>query len=197
MRADYFPEYTTPVTVGRQVVVIGCGNTAIDAARTAIRLGCDEVTVVYRRSKEEAPARIEELEHAEEEGVKFSFLSNPKRFLPGDDGQVKSLICDRMSLGPSDESGRSRPIPIPDAEFVIETDTVISALGFNVNPVIAQTTPGLEVSRRGVVVADHETGQTSRERIFAGGDVITGGATVIIAMGQGKRAAKAIDEYMM
>jgi len=197
MQADHFPEYTTPVMVGRKVVVIGCGNTAIDAARIAIRLGRDEVTVVYRRSREEVPARIEELAHAEEEGVKFSFLSNPTYFIPDDNGWVKGLACDKMELGPPDESGRRRPIPIPNSEFVIETDTVVTALGFNVNPIIAKTTPGLEVDRRGVVVADPETGQTSREGVFAGGDVITGGATVILAMGQGKKAAGAIDAYLI
>ncbi len=196
MQADHFPEYTTPVMVGRKVVVIGCGNTAIDAARIAIRLGRDEVTVVYRRSREEVPARIEELAHAEEEGVKFSFLSNPTHFIPDDNGWVKGLACAQMELGPPDESGRRRPIPIPNSEFVIETDTVVTALGFNVNPIIAKTTPGLEVDRRGVVVADPETGQTSREGVFAGGDVITGGATVILAMGQGKKAAGAIDAYL-
>jgi glutamate synthase (NADPH/NADH) small chain len=195
MRADRFPLYGTPITCGKNAAVIGAGNTAMDAARTALRLNQHSSTIVYRRSREEAPARDEEIKHAEEEGVKFHFLTAPTRFI-GENGWLKAMECIRMELGEPDESGRRRPVPIPGSEFVMETDTVVSALGFGVNPLIPTTTPGLKTNRWGIVIADPATGKTAKHGVFAGGDVITGGATVILAMGQAKIAAKAMQEFL-
>ena len=178
------------------MAVIGGGNVAMDAARTSLRLGADEVTIVYRRSREELPARIEEVHHAEEEGVHFHFLVNPTEVLGDEAGNVIGMQCIKMELGEPDESGRRRPIPIKDSEFVIDLDTVIVAIGNSPNPIIPHTTPGLEVSRWGTIVINDETGMTSLPGVFAGGDIVTGAATVISAMGQGKRAARGIHDFL-
>jgi glutamate synthase (NADPH/NADH) small chain len=196
MKAYLFPEHLTPVNVGERVVVIGGGNVAMDSARCALRLGAQEVRVVYRRSRAELPARLEEAENAEEEGAIFQFLTNPKSFIGNDEGVVTGMECVEMELGEPDASGRPRPIPKPDSEFVIDTDTVIVALGTTPNPLIPATTEGLETTRKGTVVADKETGLTGRAAVWAGGDLTTGSATVISAMGAGKRAAASIHAYL-
>jgi len=196
MKAYKFPEYDTPVWVGKKVAVVGGGNSAMDSARSALRLGADEVWVVYRRSRKEMPTRLEEVENAEEEGIKFKFLSNPVRYFGDERGWVKGMECIAMELGEPDESGRRRPIPIKGSEFVIDVDTVIVAIGNTANPLIQQTTKGLEVTRWGTIVIEEETGKTSKEGVYAGGDIVSGVATVISAMGAGKRAAKAIHEYL-
>jgi glutamate synthase (NADPH/NADH) small chain len=167
----------------------------MDSARTALRLGAEESIIVYRRSEQELPARSEEVEHAKEEGIVFQLLTNPTRFIEKD-GAVARVECIRMELGEPDESGRRRPVPIPGSEFTLEVDTVVIAIGNGPHPLIPQTTDGLELTRRGNIVADPETGQTSKEGVFAGGDIVTGAATVIQAMGAGKRAAAAIDRYL-
>ncbi len=196
MKAYKFPEYDTPIKIGKKVAVIGGGNVAMDAARTSLRLGASDVHIVYRRSREEMPARLEEVHHAEEEGVQFQLLTNPVEIIGDEKGNVVGMRCIRMELGEPDESGRRRPIPIPNSDFVIDVNTVIIAVGNSPNPIISQTTPGLEVTRWGGIVIDEETGMTSREGIFAGGDIVTGAATVISAMGAGKRAARGIHEYI-
>ena len=195
MRAFLFPEYDTPIKVGKRVITVGGGNVAMDSARTALRLGAEESIIVYRRSEQELPARAEEVEHAKEEGVRFQLLTNPVRFVERH-GAIGGAECIRMELGEPDESGRRRPVPIEGSEFIIDADTVVIAIGNGPHPLIPRTTPGLELTRRGNIVADPETGQTSREGVFAGGDIVTGAATVIQAMGAGKRAAAAIDRYL-
>lgn len=196
MKSYLFPDYLTPVNVGDKVVVIGGGNVAMDSVRCALRLGASEVRVVYRRSRAEMPARLEEAENAEEEGVIFQFLTNPTRFLGNDKGVVTGMECVEMELGEPDASGRPRPVVKPNSEFAIETDTVIVALGTTPNPLIQATTKGLETTRRGTVVADKETGLTTKTATWAGGDLTTGAATVISAMGAGKRAAASIHDYL-
>lgn len=196
MKAYLFPEYDTPIRVGKKVAVIGAGNVAMDSARSALRLGAEEVYIVYRRSREEMPARKEEIENAEEEGVKFKFLAAPTRFIGDEKGWVKQMECIRMELGPPDESGRRRPVPVKGSEFIMDTDTVIIAIGRTPNPIIQLTTEGLNVTKWGTIVVD-ENGKTSIEGVYAGGDIVTGEATVISAMGAGKRAARAIHEYLM
>jgi glutamate synthase (NADPH/NADH) small chain len=196
MKAYAFPEYDTPIRIGRHVVVIGGGNVAMDSARSALRLGAEEVCIVYRRSREELPARHEEVENAEEEGIVCKFLAAPLRFIGDEKGWVKQMECVCMELGAPDESGRRRPVPVKGSEFVMDVDTVIVAIGRTPNPIIQQTTEGLEVTRRGTIVAD-ENGKTSIEGVYAGGDIVTGEATVISAMGAGKKAARAIHEYLM
>ena len=191
----YDEEYRTPVKLGKKVAVVGAGNVSMDAARTALRLG-SEVYIVYRRTEKESPARAEEIEHAKEEGVKFMFLTNPVEIIPDENGWVKSMKCIKMELGEPDEKGRRRPVEIPDSEFILEVDTVIMSIGTSPNPLISQTTPGLETNRWKCIVADEETGKTTKDRVFAGGDAVTGAATVILAMGAGKKAAKAIDEMI-
>lgn len=195
MRAFLFPEYDTPIKVGKRVITVGGGNVAMDSARTALRLGAEESIIVYRRSEQELPARSEEVEHAREEGVNFQLLTNPVRFVDKD-GAIAGAECIRMQLGEPDESGRRRPVPVEGSEFLIDADTVVIAIGNGPHPLIPRTTPGLDLTRRGNIVADPETGQTSREGVFAGGDIVTGAATVIQAMGAGKRAAVAIDRYL-
>jgi len=195
MRAFLFPEYDTPIKVGKRVITVGGGNVAMDSARTALRLGAEESIIVYRRSEQELPARAEEVEHAKEEGINFQLLTNPVRFIEKD-GAIAGAECIRMELGEPDESGRRRPIPIPGSEFIIEADTVVIAVGNGPHPLVPRTTPGLELTRRGNIVADPETEQTSKKGVFAGGDIVTGAATVIQAMGAGKRAAAAIDRYL-
>ena len=190
----YRDDYDTPIHTGKKVVVVGGGNVAMDAARTALRLGA-ETTIVYRRTEKELPARQEEVHHAKEEGILFSMLTNPVEVIGDENGWVKAVRCIRMELGEPDESGRRSPVEIPGSEFDIETDTVIMSLGTSPNPLIARTTEGLETNRRGCIVAD-ENGATSRPGVFAGGDAVTGAATVILAMGAGRKAAAAIHEYL-
>jgi glutamate synthase (NADPH/NADH) small chain len=193
MRA-YDPSYDTPIYVGKKVAVVGGGNVAMDAARTALRLGAD-VTIVYRRTEKELPARVEEVHHAKEEGIVFKMLTNPVAVLGNDKGWVTGIRCIRMELGEPDESGRRSPIPIPDSEFEMDVDVVIMALGTSPNPLIANTTPGLETDKRKCIIAD-ENGITTKPGVFAGGDIVTGAATVILAMGAGRKAAAAIDRYL-
>ncbi|HBG25254.1 MAG: glutamate synthase (NADPH), homotetrameric [Bacteroidetes bacterium GWF2_41_61] len=193
MRA-YDPEYETPIYVGKRVAVVGGGNVAMDAARTAQRLGA-QVTVVYRRTEKELPARVEEVHHAKEEGIVFRMLTNPVEVLGDKKGWVRGLTCIKMELGEPDASGRRSPVPIPNSNFDIETDVVIMSLGTSPNPLIATTTPGLQTNRWDCLVAD-ESGATTRPGVFAGGDVVTGAATVILAMGAGRKAAEAIDIYL-
>ena len=190
----YDEHFDTPIYVGSRVVVVGGGNVAMDAVRTAKRLGA-EATIVYRRSEKELPARAEEVHHAKEEGIEFRMLTNPTKVIGSDDGWVRGINCVRMELGEPDESGRRSPKEIPGSDFTIGCDVVIMALGTSPNPLIASTTQGLDVTRRGCIAAD-ECGRTSREGVFAGGDAVTGAATVILAMGAGRKAAKAIDEYI-
>ena len=191
----YQPGSTTPIYHARKVAVVGGGNVAMDAARSAIRLGAEEVYVLYRRSFEEIPARQEEVQHAQEEQIRFQTLTNPVEILGSDDGNVTGVRCIRMELGEPDATGRRRPVPVPDSDFVIDADCVIMAMGTSPNPLIQSPTGGLEVHARGGIVAD-ENGCTSRDGVFAGGDTVTGAATVIKAMGAGKIAAKSIDAYI-
>lgn len=191
----YKEDYATPVKTGKKVAVIGGGNVAMDAARTALRLGA-ESHIVYRRSEQELPARLEEIHHAKEEGIIFDLLTNPVEILQDEKGWVKGMKCVRMELGEPDESGRRRPRPIEGSEFIMDVDTVIMSLGTSPNPLIASTTKGLETNRHGCIVAMDENGKTTREGVYAGGDAVTGAATVILAMEAGKKAAKSIDEYL-
>lgn len=195
MKAYLYPRVATPVKMGRKVAVIGGGNVAMDAARCAVRLGAQDVYVIYRRSREEMPARLEEVENAEEEGIHFSFLLAPTAFLSDGRGNVAAMELIRMQLGEPDASGRRRPMPAPGSEFTMEVDTVVVSLGTSPNPLIASTTPDLATTRWGTVVAD-ERGSTSKARVWAGGDIVSGGATVISAMGEGRRAAEAMHEYL-
>ena len=196
MKAYQFPKYDTPVRIGRRVAVIGGGNVAMDSARCALRLGAEKVYIVYRRSEVELPARREEVENAKEEGIIFKLLTNPLQFIGDEQNNVCQMECHEMELGEPDESGRRRPIVKEGTEFKIDVDVAIIALGTTPNPLIAQTTPGLETGKRGTVVADEETGQTKKKQVWAGGDIVTGSATVISAMGAGKRAAADIDKYL-
>ncbi len=195
MKGYKFPEYDTPVFVGRNVAVLGGGNVAMDAARCAKRMGAENVYIVYRRGKEELPARAEEVEHAEQEGVVFKLLQNPTKLIGNDEGWVTGMEVIHMELGEADESGRRRPVPIEGSEEILEMDTVVVAIGQSPNPLIRQTTDGLETNRRGCIVAD-DNGKTTKARVYAGGDVVTGAATVILAMGAGKKAAEAIDKEL-
>ena len=196
MKGYLFPRSWTPVKEHQKVAVIGGGNVAMDCARTALRLGAD-TTILYRRSRQELPARLEEVENAEEEGVKFNFLTLPVRCLGNENGWVNGLECLRMELGQADASGRRSPIPVKGSEFLLPFDSVIHAIGNSPNPLIPATTSGLEIGKKGNIVADPETGKTSKERVWAGGDVVTGAATVILAMGAGKKAARSIHAYIM
>lgn len=195
MRAYLFPQWDTPIHIGKRVAVVGAGNVAMDAARTALRLGAEEVHIVYRRSEAEMPARKEEIEHAREEGIKFSLLTNPVEILGNEKGWVTGLKCIKMELGEPDSSGRRRPVPIAGSELILPMDVVVVAVGQGPNPLIPRTTEGLETNKWGNIVAD-DTGATSMPGVFAGGDVVTGAATVIKAMGAGKAAAEAIDDYI-
>ena len=196
MKAYKFPEYDTPITVGKKVGVIGAGNVAMDSARSALRLGAERVYIIYRRSKDEMPARYEEIENAEEEGIEFELLSNPLKFIADDRGFVSGVELVKMKLGEPDDSGRRRPTPIEKSEYILELDTVVMAIGQTQNPIIQQTTEGLETTRWGTIQVDEETMQTSIPGVYAGGDVVSGAATVISAMGAGKKAANAIHEYI-
>jgi glutamate synthase (NADPH/NADH) small chain len=195
MKAYDFPNYRTPVIKGNNITVIGGGNVAMDSARNALRLGANTVTIVYRRAMKQLPARKEEVQHAIEEGVIFKLLRNPKRFIGNGDGRVKEIEVIKMELGAPDESGRARPIPILGSEFTISTDLVIIAIGNNANPLLTSTCPQLMLNKWGNIVVD-ENGKTNIDGIYAGGDIVTGSATVISAMGAGRRAAKAIHKYL-
>ena len=191
----YKDDYQTPVKVGKKVAVVGGGNVAMDAARTALRLGA-ETHIVYRRSEAELPARLEEVHHAKEEGVIFDVLTNPTEIIADENGWVKGMKCVKMELGEPDASGRRRPVVVEGSEFILGVDTVIMSLGTSPNPLIASTTNGLDINKWKCIIADEETGLTSKEGVYAGGDAVTGAATVILAMGAGKKAATAIDEYL-
>lgn len=195
MKGYMFPDRPTPVKISKTVCVVGAGNVAMDAARTAKRLGAENVYIVYRRSEEEAPARKEEIHHAKEEGIIFKFLTNPIE-VKGENGWVKSLVCQEMELGEPDESGRRKPVSIEGATLEIETGTFIIAIGQSPNPLIRQTTPGLDTQKWGGIIVNEETNETTRENVYAGGDAVTGAATVILAMGAGKKAAQSIDEKL-
>ncbi len=195
MKAYKFPEFDTPIKVGKRVGVIGGGNVAMDAARTALRLGAEHVYLIYRRSRSEMPAREEEIVHAEEEGIEFYLLNNPLRYIGDETGFVRKVELIKMKLGDEDASGRRRPIPIENSEYMLDIDQAIVAIGTNPNPIIARTTAGLKTGRHGEIFAD-ENGQTSVPGVFAGGDIVTGAATVITAMGAGRTAAISIDKYL-
>jgi glutamate synthase (NADPH/NADH) small chain len=196
MKAYLFPEYDTPIALGTRVATIGGGNVAMDSARTALRLGAEKSFIIYRRSRTEMPAREEEIHHAEQEGVVFNLLTNPVAYHGDEAGNLKEVECIRMELGEPDSSGRRRPVPMEGSNFRIPVDVAVISIGNSPNPLIPNTTPGLEVSKWGTIVIDEETGKTSKKGVFAGGDVATGAATVISAMGAGRKAARAIHKYL-
>ncbi|MBN1381975.1 MAG: NADPH-dependent glutamate synthase [Deltaproteobacteria bacterium] len=196
MKAYLFPEYDTPIVRGKNVAVIGGGNVAMDSVRTALRLGAENAYIIYRRTDVEMPARIEEVHHAKEEGVQFKLLTNPVAYLGDENGWVTGMKCLRMELGEPDASGRRRPVPIEGSEFVIDVDTVVVAVGTMANPIVPATTTGLETNKQGYIVTKDEKGETTRQGVYAGGDIVTGSATVILAMGAGKKAASAIHEFL-
>lgn len=197
MRAFQYPKSYTPVKRHKKVAVFGGGNVAMDCARTAMRLGAEEVFIVYRRSRTELPARLEEVENAEEEGVNFRFLTLPEKLIGDENGWLKEIECSRMELGEPDQSGRRRPMRVEGSEFRMEMDACVVAIGNSPNPIIPSTTPDLDVSKKGTIVADDNTGKTSMDRVWAGGDIVTGAATVILAMGAGRKAARSMQEYLM
>jgi glutamate synthase (NADPH/NADH) small chain len=197
MKAYLFPKYDTPIVLGKNVAVIGGGNVAMDSARTALRLGADNVYIIYRRSRDEMPARKEESHHAEQEGIQFHILTNPIAFIGDENNWVREIECQKQELGEPDDSGRRRPVPIKGSEFRIPVDTIVVAIGNSPNPLVPATTPGLDTGRKGNIVADEETGLTSRKGVYAGGDIVTGAATVILAMGAGRKAAQAMHAYVM
>jgi len=196
MRAYDFPRYDTPVLKGERVAVIGGGNVAMDSVRTAKRLGAKRAMIIYRRSRHEMPAREEEVKHAEEEGIEFHFLTVPIRYIGDEHGRVRAMECQRMGLGEPDASGRRRPVPVPGSEFTVEVDLVVVAIGQSPNPLIPQTTAGLKAGKWGNIEVDWSTMATNVEGVYAGGDIVRGGATVILAMGDGRLAAASIDEYL-
>ena len=196
MKAYLFPEYDTPIIRGKNVVVFGAGNVAMDAARTALRLGADKVRIIYRRSREEMPARIEEIHHAEEEGVEFILLAAPLNFMGNKDGCLTGVRCQRMELGEPDESGRRRPVPIEGSEFETSCDTAVIAIGAGPNPLLTSVTPDVTLNKRGYIVVDPDTGKTTKRGVWAGGDIVTGQATVILAMGAGRTVANSIHKYL-
>jgi glutamate synthase (NADPH/NADH) small chain len=196
MKAYLFPKYDTPIVRGRNVAVFGAGNVAMDAARTAMRLGAERVRIVYRRSRDEMPARAAEIHHAEEEGIEFHLLTAPKRFIGNESGRVTGVECLRMELGKPDESGRRRPVPVEGSEFELDCDLAVIAVGAAANPLLTQSTEGLEINERGYIVADPETGKTTKRGVWAGGDIVTGQATVILAMGAGRKASDSIHKYL-
>jgi glutamate synthase (NADPH/NADH) small chain len=196
MKAYTFPEYDTPIKIGKRAATIGAGNVAMDSARTALRLGAEKSYIVYRRSRKEVPARAEEVHHAEEEGIIFNFLTLPVKVLGDDKGNVVGMECLKMELGELDDSGRRRPIPIPGSNFTIEVDMVIDAIGTSANPIVARSATGVKINQWGYFIVDDKTSATTKEGIFAGGDIVRGSATVISAVGDGKVAARAIDKYL-
>jgi glutamate synthase (NADPH/NADH) small chain len=196
MKAYLFPEYDTPIAKGKNVAVFGAGNVAMDSARTAMRLGADTVRIIYRRSRDEMPARAAEIHHAEEEGIEFRLLTNPTRFLGDEKGRVIGMECIRMELGEPDESGRRRPVPLEGSEFKLECDLAVIAVGAGANPLLPQSTEGLKLNKWGYIIADPETGKTTKKGVWAGGDIVTGSATVILAMGAGRTASDSIHKYL-
>ncbi len=196
MKAYQFPEYDTPIVRGKRVAVIGGGNTAMDSVRTAVRLGAEKAMIVYRRSEQEMPARIEEAHHAKEEGVEFLTLTNPIEYIADGDGRVRQMKVQKMELGAADASGRKRPVVVPGSEYLIDVDTVVVGVGTDPNPLIPQSVAGLEITKWGTIVVNEETMQTAVPEIFAGGDIVRGGATVILAMGDGKKAAESLHAYL-
>ncbi len=196
MKAYLFPEYDTPIARGKNVVVLGAGNVAMDAARTSMRLGAESVKIVYRRSREEMPARAEELHHAEEEGIEFVLLTNPTQFFGDDAGRLVGMECLKMALGEPDASGRRRPVPIEGSEYRIDCDLVVVSVGAKANPLLTNSTPGISLNRWGNIIADPVTGKTTQKGVWAGGDIVTGMATVILAMGAGREAADSMHDYL-
>ncbi len=196
MKAYTFPNYDTPIVRGKNVATFGGGNVAMDSARTALRLGAEHSYIIYRRSMDELPARTAEVHHAEEEGVEFLLLANPLRFLGDQDGRLTGVECLKMELGEPDASGRRRPVPIPGSEFLVEIDTAVIAIGSGSNPLLTKSTPGLALNKWGYIIADPKTGKTMKPRVWAGGDIVTGSATVILAMGAGRLAANSIHDYL-
>ena len=196
MKAYLFPEVDTPIPHGKNVIVLGGGNVAMDSARTAMRLGADSVRIVYRRSKAELPARAAEVHHAEEEGIQFFFLTNPTRFMGNEKGRLVGMECLKMELGEPDASGRRRPIPIKGSEFKMECDLVVVAVGSGANPLLTSSTPDMTLNKWGYIQADPQNGKTTKKRVWAGGDIVTGAATVILAMGAGRKAADSIHKYL-
>ena len=197
MRGFQYPKSYTPVIRHKNVAVVGGGNVAMDCARTALRLGAEKVYIVYRRSQKELPARFEEYENADEEGVIFNFLTLPEKLIGDENGWLKEIECSKMELGEPDQSGRRRPNRIDGSEFRLKMDACIVAIGNSPNPIIPDTTPDLEVTKKGTIVADPETGKTSIDKVWAGGDIVTGAATVILAMGAGRKAARSMHEYLV
>ncbi len=196
MKAYLFPEYDTPIVKGKNVAVFGAGNVAMDAARTAMRLGADSVRIIYRRSRDEMPARSAEIHHAEEEGIEFYLLTSPKRFIGDDKGRVTGVECIKMELGEPDESGRRRPVPVEGSKFQLECDLAVIAVGSGANPLLTQSTEDIDLNKWGYIVADEETGKTSKRGVWAGGDIVTGAATVILAMGAGRMASDSMHKYL-
>ena len=196
MKAYDFPNYDTPIVKGKNVATFGGGNVAMDGARTALRLGAEHSYIIYRRSRDELPARGAEVHHAEEEGVEFLLLSNPLRFLGDNDGRLTGVECLKMELGEPDASGRRRPVPVPGSEFTVEIDTAVISIGSGSNPLLTKSTPGLDLNKWGYIIADPKTGKTMKSRVWAGGDIVTGAATVILAMGAGRMASNSIHDYL-
>ncbi len=196
MKAYLFPDYDTPIAVGKDVAIFGAGNVAMDSARTAMRLGAERVRIVYRRSREEMPARAAEIHHAEEEGIEFYLLTAPTRFLGDEKGRVTGMECIKMELGEPDASGRRRPVPIENSKFRLDCDLAVIAVGAGANPLLTQSTPGLQITKWGYIIADEETGKTTKKGVWAGGDIVTGQATVILAMGAGRTASDSIHKYL-
>ncbi len=196
MKAYRFPEYDTPIPMGKNVVVLGAGNVAMDSARTAMRLGAEKVRIVYRRSRDEMPARSAEIHHAEEEGIEMYLLTNPTQYLGDDQGRLSSMECLQMELGEPDESGRRRPVPVKGSEFILDCDLAIVAVGSGANPLLTQSAAGMELNQWGYIKADPNTGKTTKRGVWAGGDIVTGAATVILAMGAGREAANSIHDYL-
>lgn len=196
MKAYRFPEYDTPLAQGKNVVVLGAGNVAMDSARTALRMGAEKVRIVYRRSREEMPAREDEIHHGEEEGIEFHLLTSPKGFKGDENGRVVSMDCQQMELGEPDESGRRKPVPVEGSEYTMDCDLAIVAVGAGANPVLTGSTEGLETTKRGYIVADEKTGKTLKKAVWAGGDIVTGQATVILAAGAGRIASDSIHDYL-
>jgi len=196
MRAYRFPDYDTPIVIGKDVAVFGAGNVAMDSARTAMRLGADRVRIVYRRSRDEMPARAAEIHHAEEEGIELHLLTNPTRFLGDNRGRLVGVECIQMQLGEPDESGRRSPVPVEGSKFRLDCDLAVVAVGAGANPLLTKATPGLKLNKRGYIIADPETGKTSMKGVWAGGDIVTGSATVILAMGAGRKASESMHKYL-